>query len=162
MKNTVLISQLYLNIYIIWMIFQLFQFIQNNQDDFNFLDNKIHIKSSIRKYTIVLKIPYLRECYQRKVKVSSTILIFPKHRFFSNFLNFNRCDNWILLAFFQLWKRFNYWQFYTSAQHFRDECTFFLKLIIAAWVFGYLLSDITGLNMTGSLYELDDYGKIMN
>ena len=35
----------------------------------------------------------------------------------------------------------------------------FLSAIIAAWIFGYLLSDITGLNMTGSLYELDDYGE---
>ena len=33
----------------------------------------------------------------------------------------------------------------------------FFSAIIFAWIFGFLLSDITGLNMTGSLYELDDF-----
>ena len=35
----------------------------------------------------------------------------------------------------------------------------FFSAIIFAWIFGFLPSDITGLNMTGSLYELDDYGN---
>ena len=35
----------------------------------------------------------------------------------------------------------------------------FFSAIIFAWIFGFLLSDITGLNMTGSLYELDDFGN---
>ena len=35
----------------------------------------------------------------------------------------------------------------------------FLSSIIFAWIFGFVLSDFTGLNMTGSLYELDDFGN---
>ncbi len=35
----------------------------------------------------------------------------------------------------------------------------FFSAIIFAWIFGFLLKDITGLSMTGSLYELDDYGE---
>ena len=35
----------------------------------------------------------------------------------------------------------------------------FFSAIIIAWVFGYLLNNYTGLNMTGSLYEVDDYGR---
>lgn len=35
----------------------------------------------------------------------------------------------------------------------------FFSAIIVAWLFGYLLHDITGLNMTGSLYSVDDYGR---
>jgi len=31
--------------------------------------------------------------------------------------------------------------------------------IIFAWLFGYVLSNYTGLNMTGSLYEVDDLGN---
>ncbi len=31
--------------------------------------------------------------------------------------------------------------------------------IIFAWLFGFVLSDLTGLNMTGSLYEVDDLGR---
>lgn len=35
----------------------------------------------------------------------------------------------------------------------------FFSAILIAWVFGYLLSEFTGLNMTGSLYEVDNYGE---
>lgn len=34
----------------------------------------------------------------------------------------------------------------------------FFSAIIIAWIFAYLLADFTQLNMTGSLYEVDDYG----
>lgn len=35
----------------------------------------------------------------------------------------------------------------------------FFSAILFSWFFGYLLHDITGLNMTGSLYTLDDFGE---
>ncbi len=35
----------------------------------------------------------------------------------------------------------------------------FFAAIIIAWVFAFLLADITGLNMTGSLWEVDDFGR---
>ena len=35
----------------------------------------------------------------------------------------------------------------------------FFSAILIAWFFGFLLADITGLSMTGSLYEVDDYGR---
>lgn len=35
----------------------------------------------------------------------------------------------------------------------------FFAAILMAWVFGFLLSEYTGLDMTGSLYEVDDYGE---
>ncbi len=38
----------------------------------------------------------------------------------------------------------------------------FFSAIIFAWIFGFLLKDYTGLEMTGSLYELDDYGESFN
>lgn len=38
----------------------------------------------------------------------------------------------------------------------------FFSAIIFAWFFGYLLHEYTNLNMTGSLYELDDFGEEMN
>ncbi len=34
----------------------------------------------------------------------------------------------------------------------------FFAAILVAWVFAYLLGDYTGLNMTGSLFTVDDYG----
>lgn len=35
----------------------------------------------------------------------------------------------------------------------------FFSAIIFAWFFGYILHEYTGLNMTGNLYELDDFGE---
>jgi len=35
----------------------------------------------------------------------------------------------------------------------------FFSAILFSWFFGYVLYDFTNLNMTGSLYELDDYGE---
>lgn len=38
----------------------------------------------------------------------------------------------------------------------------FFSAILFAWVFGYVLHDYTNLEMTGSLYELDDFGESMH
>ena len=35
----------------------------------------------------------------------------------------------------------------------------FFSAIIFAWVFGFLLKEYTSLNMTGNIYELDDFGE---
>ncbi len=35
----------------------------------------------------------------------------------------------------------------------------FFSAIIVAWLFGYVLHEYTHLNMTGSLYEVDDFGE---
>src|SRR5699024_10314907 len=35
----------------------------------------------------------------------------------------------------------------------------FFSAILFAWLFGYVLHKYTNLNMTGSLFELDDYGE---
>lgn len=38
----------------------------------------------------------------------------------------------------------------------------FFSAILIAWIFGYLLSDYTGLNMTGSWKSIDDYGEFVS
>ncbi len=35
----------------------------------------------------------------------------------------------------------------------------FFSAILMAWIFGFVLAEYTGLNMTGSLYEVDPYGE---
>ena len=35
----------------------------------------------------------------------------------------------------------------------------FFSAILFAWLFGYVWAEFTGLSMTGSLYEVDDYGE---
>jgi len=38
----------------------------------------------------------------------------------------------------------------------------FFSAILAAWLFGFVLHKYTNLEMTGSLYELDDFGETVN
>jgi peptide/nickel transport system permease protein len=38
----------------------------------------------------------------------------------------------------------------------------FFSAILFAWIFGFILHKYTGLNMTGSLYEVDDFGESIN
>ncbi|MEE2605500.1 MAG: ABC transporter permease [Bacteroidota bacterium] len=137
----------------------------NNQDDFIFLDNKKYSYQkifNIGNYSIVLKIPYLRESYQRKgVKVSTIILnTFPNTVVLAISSILIAVIIGILLGIFSALKKDsvidNIIQMLSTLGM---SVPSFLSAIIAAWIFGYLLSDITGLNMTGSLYELDDYGE---
>ena len=137
----------------------------NNQDDFNFLDNKKYTYQKIintGNYTIVFKIPYLRESYQRKgVKVSSIILnTFPNTIVLAISSILIAVIIGILLGIFSALKKDSIIDnFIQVLSTLGMSVPSFLSAIIAAWIFGYLLSDITGLNMTGSLYELDDYGE---
>ena len=137
----------------------------NNQDDFNFLDNKKYTYQkiiNIGNYTLVFKIPYLRESYQRKgVKVSSIILnTFPNTIVLAISSILIAVLIGILLGIFSALKKDSIIDnFIQVLSTLGMSVPSFLSAIIAAWIFGYLLSDITGLNMTGSLYELDDYGE---
>jgi len=136
-----------------------------NEIDFNFLDdnkynyiNLINTKST----SIVLKFPYLRESYQRRgVKVSSIIA--------------NTFPNTVVLAvssiiiaiviglILGIFSALNKGSFVDNLIQIISTLGMsvpsFFSAIIFAWIFGFLLSDITGLNMTGSLYELDDFGN---
>lgn len=110
---------------------------------------------------IALKSPYLRKSYQTKKNVSSilfeslpetavlavaAILIASFFGIFLGLLSALQKDTWIdrLLLFIA-----------TSGMALPS----FFVGIIFAWVFGFLLSDYTGLSMTGSLYEVDDLGR---
>ena len=115
------------------------------------------------KYSfLVLKLPYLRESYQRRgVKVSTIIS--------------NTFPNTIVLAvsailiatiiglFFgiisALYKETLIDNFIQLLSTFGMSMPSFLSSIIFAWIFGFLLADYTNLNMTGSLFELDDFGN---
>ena len=109
---------------------------------------------------VVLKAPYLRVSYQSKRKVS-TILgeAFP---------------NTLLLAAVSIGFAFILGLaigILTAVlnTNFLNKLTLFITTIgmslpsffaaiLMAWVFGFLLEDVTGLSMTGSLYTVDEYG----
>ena len=117
---------------------------------------------SIYNYTVVLKAPYLRESFVRTGTNVTVILV----NTFKNTLVLAVSS--ISIALFlglilgvlsALYK-----------DHFIDKLILFVSVlgmslpsffssIIIAWFFGFILHKYTGLNMTGSLYELDDYGR---
>ncbi len=110
---------------------------------------------------VVLKAPYLRMSYQSKRKVSNILgEAFP---------------NTLLLAFVSISFAFILGLaigiltaiFNTN---FLNKLTLFITTIgmslpsffaaiLMAWVFGFILEDVTGLSMTGSLYTVDEYGR---
>jgi peptide/nickel transport system permease protein len=112
-------------------------------------------------FSLVVKAPYLRKSYQSKKDVSSilfeslpetavlalaSIAIASVLGILLGVLSALYQDQWIdkillLLA--------------TSGMALPS----FFVGIIFAWLFGYVWSDWTGLNMSGSLYEVDDLGR---
>jgi len=110
---------------------------------------------------IVLKEPYMRRSYQSKRKVSEILAeAFP--------------NTFILatasIGFALLLGVFTGILCAVKKNGFFDKISLvfsvlgmslpsFFAAILFAWIFAYLLGDITGLNMFGSLYSIDDFGN---
>ncbi len=116
------------------------------------------------KYALLLKQPYLRRSYQSQQRVSEILL--------------DALPGTALLAIVSLvfaalvgiglgvWSALRY-------QKFTDQLNMIISVlgmsvpsffagILIAWLFGFVLADYTGLNMTGSLYEIDPFkGEIL-
>lgn len=117
--------------------------------------------ATVGSTAVVLKAPYLRMSYQSKRKVSSILgEAFP---------------NTLLLAFVSISIAFILGLaigILTAILNtdFLNKLTLFITTIgmslpsffaaiLMAWIFGFLLEDVTGLSMTGSLYTVDEYGR---
>ncbi len=116
----------------------------------------------VGKSTIVLKWPYLRESFRSQGKKVSSIIK-------------ETLPNTILLAFASiiiamiagvflgvvaaLVKNSFLDRLITIVGTIGMSVPSFFSAILFAWIFGYLLAEYTGLNMTGSLREVDDYGE---
>ena len=114
-----------------------------------------------KKFQLVIKLPYLRESYQKngvlvseiiKNTLPNTIVLAISSISIAVFLG-------LFLGIFSAINK-NSWIDY-SIQIFSTlgmSVPSFFSAIIFAWIFGFVLNEYTGLNMTGSLYELDDFG----
>jgi len=114
-----------------------------------------------KKFQLVIKLPYLRESYQKngvlvseiiKNTLPNTIVLAISSISIAVFLG-------LFLGIFSAINK-NSWLDY-SIQIFSTlgmSVPSFFSAIIFAWIFGFMLNEYTGLNMTGSLYELDDFG----
>jgi peptide/nickel transport system permease protein len=118
----------------------------------------------IKKDVVVAKIPYLRRSYQSKREVTSilsetvpnTFILALSAMFFATVIG-------IFLGVISAVNKS------TWIDHFANSFAIlgisapsFFAGIIIAWLFGFVLADYTGLNMSGSLYSYDPFeGEVM-
>lgn len=140
-------------------------FHSKNKDAFHYLDSgKYQYKMLLatENLAFVVKFPYLRESFVKRGKSVSAVIAdtFPN----TFVLAISSIAIALLIGIL----------LGVLAAVFKDsiidKLTLFLSVlgmsipsffsaILFAWFFGFLLADITGLSMTGSLYEVDDYGR---
>ena len=137
----------------------------NNTNDFTNTNNhmyNIFSSFSIYKYDLLIKAPYLRFSFVRKdISVASIIS--------------DTLPNTFILAFAGIFVALFFGLFFgvysaIYQDKFVDQLLSiisvlgmalpsFFSAIIIAWLFGFLWEKHTGLSMTGSLFEVDDYGR---
>ena len=116
---------------------------------------------SFSKVDVIFKVPYLRTSYQRQGKNVGTIIT-------------ETLPNTMVLAAASIGIAIIFGFFFgivsgvykgtwidASIQMISTlgmSIPSFFSAILFSWFFGYLLFEFTNLNMTGSLFELDDYG----
>lgn len=140
-------------------------FHSTNEDDYSFLSEEKYSATklfTIGSTTTVLKLPYLRESFQKNgKKVSSviaetlpnTVVLAVSAICIAMFLG-------ILLGIVSvLFKDGWVDKLIQLVSTFGMSVPSFFSAIVLAWLFGFVLHKYTGLNMTGSLYEVDDFGN---
>ena len=137
----------------------------NSPEDFTNLSNHPYsVISSLKiaSYTFVIKTPYLRESFVRKgVSVSSiigntlpnTFVLAITAMCIALFLGISLG----LLSAVHQHKFID--QFLSGIAVFGMALPSFFSAILIAWIFGFVYQKYTGLSMTGSLYQVDDYGS---
>jgi len=123
--------------------------------------NSIGLSPSSFKYQLVLKKPYLRRSFQSNRQVTDIIIdAFPKTLILATVsMGFALIVGLLLgmLSIIYTNKILNSIIF--SLSIFGMSLPSFFASILMAWLFAFVLADYTGLNLFGSLYEVDDFGN---
>jgi len=111
--------------------------------------------------SLVLKQPYMRKSYQTKREVGRIIAeAFPKTLLLATVsILFAFIVGLTIGIFSAICKDSFFDRFATVVSVLGMSLPSFFAAILIAWVFAFLLADYTGLNMTGSLYTVDDFGR---
>jgi peptide/nickel transport system permease protein len=138
----------------------------NNSDSFFFLNKEKYRKTLIilnlkNGFTLILKKPWLGRSFQSQRPVGEMIG--------------EALPNSLILAFFAILLAFIVGNFLGILAALKKDKTFdrlailistlgmslpsFFAAILIGWLFAWKLGDITHLNLTGNLYEVDDYGR---
>jgi peptide/nickel transport system permease protein len=137
----------------------------NTKSDYTYLSegkyNALQL-FSVGDFHVVLKTPYLRESFQKSGKKVSQIIG-------------NTLPNTAMLALFAIVIAITFGILFGIVSALNKDTWIdraialvstlgmsipsFFSAILFAWLFGFVLQKYTHLNMTGSLYEVDDFGE---
>lgn len=143
-------------------------FHSKNEGDYTYLQKGKYTASqlfSIGNSTIVVKFPYLRESFTKQGKKVSSVLAETLPN------TFVLAVSAIAMAMFMgvvlgivsaLFKDKWLDKVIQICSTFGMSIPSFFSAILFAWFFGFVLHKYTQLEMTGSLYELDDFGESMH
>ncbi|SRX54045.1 ABC transporter permease [Aequorivita sp. CIP111184] len=140
-------------------------FHSKNPEDYTFLsDGKYNALKllSVGNTTVVLKTPYLRESFQKNGKEVSEVIAETLPNTF--ILAVSAIIIAMIIGVFLgiisvLFKDGFIDKMIQLVSTLGMSVPSFFSAIIFAWFFGFLLHEYTNLNMTGSLYEVDDFGN---
>ncbi|MEZ4837954.1 ABC transporter permease [Flavobacterium sp.] len=140
-------------------------FHSSNPEDYTFLSKGKYNAFELVKFvntTTVLKTPYLRESFQKSGKKVTVVIG-------------NTLPNTFILAIFAIIIAIVFGVFLGIISALYKDTLLdriialistlgmsvpsFFSAILFAWLFGFVWHHYTGLNMTGSLYEVDDFGE---
>lgn len=143
----------------------LLSFHSTQKDDYTFLSGDKY--NAIKLFTIgntttVIKLPYLRESFQKSGKkvsqvigetLPNTIVLAIAAISIAMFLGL------IFGVISAIYKDTFIDKLIQIISTLGMSVPSFFSAILFAWIFGFLLHEFTNLNMTGSLYEVDDFGE---
>lgn len=138
----------------------------SNNENYFYLDSTkynsiIQVLKFSKNYSLCLKAPYLRLSYQSKRPVSdiiretlpNTFILALVSIIFATFLG-------IFLGIISAIKKDSFYDRISLLfSAFGMSLPSFFAAILIGWIFAFILGDITGLNLTGNLYEIDDFGE---
>ena len=117
---------------------------------------------SVRSTKTVMKYPYLRESFQKNGKKVSEVIkeTLPNTAVLAVFAILIAMFLGISLGIISALLK-DQWadRIIQLVSTIGMSVPSFFSSIIFAWLFGYVLHEFTNLNMTGSLYEVDDFGE---
>lgn len=119
---------------------------------------QIHFKN----YSLVLKKPYLRQSFHKNGKSVASIIAqtLPNTAILAITAIGIALLLGIVLGIFSALYKDTFWdRLIAVVSTVGMSVPSFLSAILFAWIFGFVLKKYTHLNMTGSLYEVDDFGE---
>ena len=140
-------------------------FHSNNPSDYSFLSPDKYTATpifTIKNTSVVVKLPYLRESFQKNGKpvtqvisetLPNTFILAVSAISIAMLLG-------VLLGIISAVKK-DSWidRLIQLISTLGMSVPSFFSAIVFAWLFGFVWHKYTGLNMTGSLYEVDDFGE---